>query len=185
MIILALDLGTKTGWAHVNHQGAIASGTVTLANRAELKAAREEQFDRRFDPRFPALLDFLCAREQTLGKPDLIFFEDVLFSEYTYQTQLWSSLRAAVWAYKCIAAIQEIECLDTSGLKKFATGNGAATKRMMAAFLRKKFPNEFHASPTANPKKEQYLASTDGRIVESDEVDARHLLDYAMGFFAA
>lgn len=183
MTILALDLGTKTGWAHVNSAGKIHSATALLAKTGELKAAKEEHFDRRFDIRFVALWSVLDGIELTYGKPDLIFFEDVLFSEFTLQTQLWASLRAAVWAYRYANDIRDIECLNTSGLKKFA-GHGAATKKMMAAFLLKRFPEEFRKMANPQPAQERYIETVKGKVVESDEVDARHLLDYAMNLFS-
>ena len=55
MNILALDLGTKTGWA-VSNNGVIKSGTWVLGTRDEVKKAAALRLDRRHDPRFIRLL---------------------------------------------------------------------------------------------------------------------------------
>jgi hypothetical protein len=62
-----------------------------------------------------------------------VVFEDVQFSTYTYQTQLWSSLRAAVWlAFD--GSPSKIDCLGVSQLKQFA-GSGSYKKKQMADAL--------------------------------------------------
>jgi len=194
MNILALDLGTKTGWAV--HQTVPApsrggtgyflrdGGTWVLSDTKTLLAARKAETIRSIDPRFESLLEHLADACNRYSVEKLIF-EDVLFSAYTLQTQLWSSLRAAVWAI-AISGHLEIDCLNTASLKKFATGHGGATKLMMAAHLVKKHPLEFSKLAKPFPKRDLYLCKPhetgleSSFLVDDNEVDARHLLDYAL-----
>lgn len=154
--ILALDLGSKTGYAYQTRAGAITSGTWRLATAKELK----EQEGREGDCRFCRLVENvreIVLREgiETLG------FEDVQFSTYTAQTQLWATFRGAVWLLGCQIPTLTVEAVPVGTLKKFATGHGAATKDMMAAALRRTHPEFFH-----------------GRTPDDNEVDALHLLRY-------
>jgi hypothetical protein len=71
---------------------------------------------------------------KSLPKPDLVIIEDVCFSTYTLQTQLWSSFRAAVWltfGQSCV-----LECVPVTTLKRFASGSGAADKFAMEKALK-------------------------------------------------
>jgi Holliday junction resolvasome RuvABC endonuclease subunit len=135
--ILALDLGTKTGYAWTNPFGLLSPGTWTLGTNAEIKTWGLNRMRRRLDPRITRLFDAidpLCF--------DIVIFEDVQFSSTTLQTQLWASLRAAVWlAAAKRSPVPVVECVNTSTLKKFATGHGGATKEMMAASLFRLYPN--------------------------------------------
>jgi Holliday junction resolvasome RuvABC endonuclease subunit len=135
MNILALDLGTKTGYCHTL-LGSVgwAAGTWELAVDKEVTAWGKQRITRRRDPRVTRLRDKILA----LPKPDLIVFEDVEFQTYTYQTQLWSSFRAAAW----LAYGEEVayECVPVSTLKKFATGSGSADKTGMRRALIRRFP---------------------------------------------
>jgi hypothetical protein len=126
--ILALDLGTATGYAY-NRGDEFFCGTWQLATAKEIRQCGKDRLNRRKDPR----IEKLCETLTELGKFDLVVFEDVQFSSYTAQTQLWSSLRSAVWL---CASAPHFDCVPVGTLKKFATGNGAATKEnmMMALF---------------------------------------------------
>lgn len=128
MKILALDLGTKTGWALGDWTGPVDAGTRVLATAAEVKEWRAKRLDRTCDPRVSRLYTFIRT-----NSPDIIVFEDVEFTSYTKQTQLWASLRAAVWLSAGPNTL--LECVPVTTLKKFATGHGGATKEMMRAAL--------------------------------------------------
>lgn len=173
MNLLALDLGTKCGWAAKN--GTVASGTWKLSDSKTIHSTRVEGFDRKCDPRFNAL----CLKiEEAVEHYSInaVVFEDVLFSSTTLQTQLWATYRAAIWAVRRNHPF-EIDCLNTSTLKKHATGHGAATKKMMSAHLLKKYPHEFVKNPS--PTETCFLLrKIDGTEVDDNQVDARHLLDY-------
>lgn len=133
MRILALDLGTNTGFAH-NLTGELQAGTWTLATDKEVTAWGKSRATRKRDPRMQRLHKIL----HEIGRPDIVVFEDVEFSSYTKQTQLWSSFRATVWlsfSSDCV-----IDCVPVKTLKKWATGDGNADKDKMAAVLYKQQP---------------------------------------------
>jgi Holliday junction resolvasome RuvABC endonuclease subunit len=144
--ILALDLGTHCGWAYRSHAGKVTAGTWTLAKPPDITKAGKTRADRKLDPRIPSL--YRKMREVWLGNPlttelgnpiDFIVFEDLLFSGYTKQTQLWSSLRAAVWLFCYLHGIPT-DCCPASALKKYATGSGAADKEFMVEKAKEFFP---------------------------------------------
>lgn len=130
MRILALDLGTKTGYA-TNVGGTFKCGTWKLATKEEIYVWGKNRQTRRGDPRICRLRNYI----QELEQPDIIVFEDVQFSSTTMQTQLWSSLRAVVWMFSCAECKTIIEAVPVGTLKKFATGNGGADKDAMKAAL--------------------------------------------------
>jgi len=129
MNILALDLGTHAGWAR-NYGPLPWCGTRHLAKKGEIEKWSATRMLRRCDPRIERFYSFLTG---LFSPPDLVVFEDVEFSTYTYQTQLWASLRAALWVAFDKRAV--IECVPVQALKKFATGAGSATKEQMRAAL--------------------------------------------------
>lgn len=161
MRILALDLGTKTGWASEE-----AAGTWHLASPKDVTAFRKTRMDRRLDPRIPTLYARLKA---VSPRPDWITWEDVLFSSSTLQTQMWASLRTTVWIFAAEHGIK-VECCPTGTLKLFATGHGGAVKEMMAAALAR---NDKRYRLSADPKK---VGVWQGDIfLDDNAVDALHL----------
>jgi Holliday junction resolvasome RuvABC endonuclease subunit len=122
---LALDLGTKTGFAF-NSGDRFYAGTWKLSSAKELRAAVDERLNRRCDVRIPEFFRrvFITLHEFSIN---VIVFEDVQFSKYTLQTQLWSSLRGALWTVPAVY----FDCVPVTTLKKFATGNGGADKEAM------------------------------------------------------
>lgn len=141
--ILALDLGTHTGFAYRSPMGDLHAGTWDLATPKEVAAWGEVRLDRRCDPRVFRLIEKAAG----YGIPDFVVFEDVQFVQYTMQGQLWASLRAAVWLQygRRQNRICRIECVPVTTLKKFATGHGGATKAMMSNHLKKRFPEQWRA----------------------------------------
>lgn len=134
--ILALDLGTDTGWA-MNCGSVFQAGTWTLATPAEIKQWGSDRMRRRRDPRVVRFFEALRNVDAECHV-DIVVFEDVQFSTYTAQTQLWSSFRAAVWLAFPDSTI--FECVPVGTLKQFATGSGSATKEMMQRSLFKFAP---------------------------------------------
>lgn len=135
MKILALDLGTNTGWA----QSELGVGTWKLATTKEIALWGKNRMRRRCDPRV-VRLEKEVARMACIS--DIVVFEDVQFSSSTYQTQLWASFRGAVWL-TCNRLNVMVECVPTGTLKLFATGHGAATKEMMMAAANRAEPGKF------------------------------------------
>lgn len=138
MKILALDLGTETGFAH-NLGVSWTAGTWKLATDAEIKKMGENRMRRRCDIRVLRLENALRAMDGIFS-PDIVVFEDVLFASSTYQVQLWASLRTIIWL-----AFRDriVDCVPVQTLKKFATGHGGATKQMMSAALKRKHPEKW------------------------------------------
>lgn len=161
MNYLALDLGTKTGYAGMLN-GEFVAGTWTLATPAFLRDQAKIRYDRRLDARIPCLERAINSTNQKTNL-DWIFFEDVQFSSTTLQTQLWASLRATVWLFSEHSRAQ-IECCPTGTLKKFATGYGGATKEQMERAARKKYPD--------------WLSTKIG--LDDNAIDAIHLLAWGI-----
>jgi hypothetical protein len=137
--ILALDLGTSTGYAFNPGAKPLECGSWELATKDEITQFGKERLNRRRDPRVlrlkEKLLMFRC--------PDIVVFEDVQFATSTYQVQLWSAFRSAVWlTFPHIL----IDCVPVATLKLFATGHGGATKSMMASALRRKHPDVWNGA---------------------------------------
>lgn len=125
---LALDIGTTTGWA-IHKAGMVLSGSWLLASPKDLRQQRKHGMERRGDIRFFRLRDHLKTALTSHGI-DTVVFEDVLFLSSQAQSQLWASLRAAVWL---AGESLRVECVHTGTLKKFATGAGNARKEAMVA----------------------------------------------------
>jgi hypothetical protein len=141
MKILALDLGTKCGYAAIV-PGDHKVGTWELANEKVLKFSRAQRGDRRLDIRARELLLKLNAINQGAGGFDWILFEDVRFGKSLAQVQLWSSFRGIVWGFAAANSIQ-IDCLETGKLKIYATHSGAADKPAMARALVSRWPDKY------------------------------------------
>lgn len=133
MNVLALDLGTSTGWC-VNNGDDIGSGVLRLATDRQLKEDKRDRMNRRSDCRIQNFFKWLAGIKAQL-KPDAVVFEDVEFASSTYQVQLWSSLRSAVWiSFPPDKFV--VDCVSVGTLKKFATGSGSASKEAMRKYLR-------------------------------------------------
>lgn len=170
MRILALDLGTDTGFALEDTDGyPLACGTWKLATPSELRKQRLTRGDRRGDRRFGSLfmrLNAVC----TGFRPNLIVFEDVQFASTSMQAHLWASLRAAVWMMEVLHDIQ-IDCCPVATLKKFATGSGAADKDAMASYLSK--------NPRFSLRGKKIFDTVTNTELDDNAVDAIHLLNWA------
>lgn len=171
MKILALDLGTTTGWAlRVGEQ--LHAGSTVLATEKVLSQQRKVRGDRRGDCRITALWEFIEDTEETCGPFDAIVFEDVQFVRSTAQAHLWASFRTVIWLYGYMHELP-VECLATGKLKIFATGCGSATKEMMAGWLVKKYPD------VANVYDGALRLVDNDAILDDNAVDAIHLLLWA------
>lgn len=174
MNILALDLGSSTGWA-LSRDGEVSAGTWELATAKNLKWQKKLRMDRRLDIRVANLVNKLL--ELHLAQPiDWVFFEDVRFGKSLAQVQLWSAFRGAIWTFAHLKGIQ-IDCLDTGKLKKWATGSGSADKPVMAAALITKQPGQYSA------QKGLVKDQKTGTLLDDNAVDAIHLLNWALTIF--
>lgn len=169
MKILALDLGSDTGFAFYGFQHEeTVFGTWNLATRKNLQYAAKLRMDRKLDIRALAL----WTRLQNYRDTDYIFFEDVRFARSQAQAHLWASFRGVVWAFASSIGCQT-ECLDTGKLKSFATGRGDAKKPQMAAAWVRKHPGRYVL------EKELVKDTFSGTFLDDNAVDALHLLDWA------
>src|ERR1035438_10720513 len=89
---LCVDIGTHTGWALLEGQQILESGTTHLATKEELDLQRREGKERTLDLRY-SRLHALIRRFIKEHGIERIVFEDVLFSSTQMQGQLWASLR--------------------------------------------------------------------------------------------
>lgn len=170
MNLLALDLGTKTGYAATNGPTSFACGTWILAKKEEITAARKLRMDRRCDPRFLTLLWKLKLLHSAIPL-DYILFEDVQFSSTTMQTQLWTAFRSAVW---CMTEFGiQVDCVPVGTLKKFATGNGGATKEMMARRL-------VQTAMRFRMEKNEVIDTSTGEVIDDNAVDAIYLYRWGL-----
>jgi Holliday junction resolvasome RuvABC endonuclease subunit len=129
MSILTLDIATKCGWCY-NKGDTWDAGTWELATPREIRTWNSQRITRRLDPRVLRLAEKLQTSFSE-DPPDVVVFEDVPFSVYTYQVQLWSALRSSVWLTLGRVPDTIFECVNPTTLKRFATGSGSAKKEQM------------------------------------------------------
>jgi len=175
MKILAIDLGTKTGWAYgeVEYLTAVPElGTWDLATKKEIKEWGRNRMTRRCDPRIRRLHSELLKFPE---KVDCVVFEDVQFASYTLQVQLWSSLRAVVWiVFGCYPGIV-LECVPVGTLKQFATGCGGALKYHMANAAVQWCPSIFAFKKSTSDLTDLRT----GARLDDNAIDALHLWRWA------
>ena len=92
-------------------------------------------------------------------------FEDVGFVSTRMQTQLWATLRTAIWGASLGNPDVRIFCVPVTTLKQFATGNGHVQKVQMAQALAARLP-VFYALEGEQVRK------ADGKLADDNEVDA-------------
>jgi hypothetical protein len=167
---LLLDLGTDTGWALLDAPGQMRSGTLCLATDEELEVQRQEGRERTLDLRYARIYGFITNQVQNgVGR---IVFEDVEFVSTRMQTQLWASLRTAIWAAALIHPGVRVFGLPVATLKHFATGNGHVQKLAMAKALASFRPGGYSLLDDGR------LITPDGHIADHNEVDAIWLAHY-------
>ena len=125
MSILALDLGTRTGWALVDRNGNITSGTV------EFRQDRWQGGGMRF-LRFRAWLDEV---HRLAGGFDRLIYEQVRRHAGTDASHLYGGWLAIleVWCEQKSIAYQGV---PVGTIKRHATGKGNAPKEAMIAAAR-------------------------------------------------
>ena len=120
--ILAIDLGTTTGWA-MRSAGVTTSGTMSF------KPGRYEGGGMRY-LRFTRWLDEMAA-----GGISAIWFEEVRRHAGTDAAHVYGGLMATLTAWCELRGIP-YEGVPVGTIKKHATGNGNANKEAMIAAAR-------------------------------------------------
>lgn len=127
-MMLALDLGTKTGWARRDEAGRVTSGTLDLGKLAKKRGVT----------RYRVLLDFLMGYGggPRLIPGDLVAFEDVAFMVSVRQAHVYGGLRAIVETAACDTGAVCVP-VPVATIKKHATGSGKADKAAMIRAARR------------------------------------------------
>lgn len=123
-MILALDLGTKTGFA-IGKEGFVTSGIVEFRNdRYSGGGMRYLRFRRWLDETFAA------------GKFDEVVFEEVRRHQGVDAAHVYGGLLGTLTAW-CEEHNVPYEGVPVGTIKKFATGKGNANKEAMIASVRR------------------------------------------------
>ncbi|WP_209426942.1 hypothetical protein [Pararhodobacter sp. SW119] len=123
--ILALDLGTATGWALRSHDGLITSGTVSF------RPSRYDGGGMRY-VRFRAWLERLAADAGPIGA---IHYEEVRRHAATDAAHVYGGLLATLTAWAETARVP-YQGVPVGTIKRHATGKGNANKDAMMAAAR-------------------------------------------------
>lgn len=123
--ILALDLGTTTGWAMRLADGSVVSGTM------EFKPGRYEGGGMRF-LRFRSWLDHLEFAAKTI---DLLHFEEVRRHAGTDAAHIYGGFLAHLTAW-CELKHIPYQGVPVGTIKRHATGKGNASKDMVIAAMK-------------------------------------------------
>ncbi|CAK0756662.1 crossover junction endodeoxyribonuclease RuvC [Azospirillaceae bacterium] len=122
--LLALDLGTHTGWALRSHNGIITSGTVLF------RPGRFEGAGMAF-LRFGKWLDEMAELAQRL---DVVVFEEVRGHTGTLAAQVYGGFLAHLTAW-CEHKHVPYQGVPVATIKKHATGKGNAGKEVVIAAM--------------------------------------------------
>lgn len=122
--VLALDLGTKTGWALLNRDGRITSGTLTFKpNRFEGGGMRYLRFRR-----------WLAEITDLAGGLGRIAFEEVRSHAGTDAAHIYGGFLGQLTAW-CEERAIPYEGVPVGTIKRFATGKGNAGKDAVIAAI--------------------------------------------------
>ena len=124
-VVLALDLGTTTGWAIRGHDGLITSGTVSL---------RPGRFDGG-GMRYLRFRNWLDQLGRDAGPITAIHFEEVRRHVGTDAAHVFGGLLATLTAWAETAGIA-YQGVPVGTIKRHATGKGNADKSAMMAAAR-------------------------------------------------
>lgn len=122
--VLALDLGTTTGWALRSRNGGITSGTITF------RPSRFEGGGMRY-LRFRGWLDEVIALS---GGVSRVVFEEVRAHAGTDAAHIYGGFLAHLSAW-CEEHALPYEGIPVGTIKRFATGRGNADKAAMIAAI--------------------------------------------------
>ena len=125
--ILALDLGTRTGWAVLPRSGRIASGVT------EFRPGRFQGAGMAF-LRFEK---FLADLDRDAGPFDAVVFEEVRAHAGTLAAQVYGGFLAHLTAWCERQAVPYLG-VPVATIKRHATGKGNASKDEVIAAMRKR-----------------------------------------------
>jgi hypothetical protein len=123
--ILALDLGTTTGWAIRGHDGLITSGTVSFKPG-------------RFDGggmRFLRFTNWLSEIDRLSGPIEAIWFEEVRRHAGTDSAHVYGGLMATLTTWAELRGVPYAG-VPVGTIKQHATGKGNADKAAMISAIR-------------------------------------------------
>ena len=127
MTVLALDLGSKTGWALHDSDQSITSGTVEFKNDRWQGGGM----------RFLRLKQWLTEIKQMAGGLDVVFFEEVRRHVGVDAAHAYGGFLAHVTAW-CEHYEIPYEAVPVGTIKRHATGKGNANKDAMIEAARKR-----------------------------------------------
>ena len=125
--ILALDLGTTTGWALRSHDGLIASGTASF---------RPGRYDGG-GMRYLRFTNWLTELDRLSGPIAAIWFEEVRRHAGTDAAHVYGGLMASLTSWGELRGIP-YEGVPVGTIKRHATGKGNAPKQAMIDAARAK-----------------------------------------------
>lgn len=125
--VLALDLGTATGWALRGADGLIVSGTACFRPR-------------RFDGggmRYLRFTNWMTELDRLSGPISAIWFEEVRRHAGTDASHVYGGLMATLTSWAELRGIP-YEGVPVGTIKRFATGKGNANKAAMIEAIRQR-----------------------------------------------
>lgn len=125
--ILALDLGTTTGWALRSHDGLITSGTASF---------RPGRYDGG-GMRYLSFTNWLTELDRLSGPIAAIWFEEVRRHAGTDAAHVYGGLMASLTSWGELRGIP-YEGVPVGTIKRHATGEGNAPKQAMIDAARAK-----------------------------------------------
>lgn len=127
MNILALDLGTTTGWARCARDGTVHSGSEKFApKRLEMAGQRWLKFRA-----------FLSEQRQQAGEIHAVYYEDVKQHAGTLAAHVYGGFWATLEGW-CAANNVRLVPVGVGTVKRHWTGKGNADKAAMIATARTK-----------------------------------------------
>ena len=125
--ILALDLGTTTGWAIRDFDGLITSGTVSF---------KPSRYDGR-GMRYLRFTNWLTEIDRLSGPIEAIYFEEVRRHAGTDAAHVYGGLLAVLTSWGELRGVP-YQGVPVGTIKKHASGKGNAPKQAMIDAARKR-----------------------------------------------
>lgn len=145
--ILALDIATKTGWAYRAADGSVVSGVWDLSVKKGIPNGH----------RIKNLWSRLIITHRVRGIDFIVYERPGSLSGHA--RKVLPALQGAIELWSALNDVH-YECYTPSTVKKHATGNGKANKKLMIFAAENKWP--------------------DLEIVDDNQVDALWLLDMVL-----